>query len=164
MSSPAIRLSKSGEAPAGGSGRPGGRGLCSRARSDGATLYQLDSQASPLDTREVVMQPVITEHIEATPGVCAGRPRIAGRRVRVQDIVVWHEALGLSPDEIVSQHPEVTLADVYAALTYYHDHREEIRQQMREDGVLAASMKVQAPSKLVQKLTGRNGGDSIPSG
>jgi hypothetical protein len=50
----------------------------------------------------------------------------------VQDIVVWHEVHGLSPDEIVSQFPGLTLADVYAALTYYHDHREEIHQHMRE--------------------------------
>ena len=30
------------------------------------------------------------EHIEMTPGVCGGRPRIAGHRIRVQDIVIWH--------------------------------------------------------------------------
>ncbi|MEK7732296.1 MAG: DUF433 domain-containing protein, partial [Planctomycetota bacterium] len=33
-------------------------------------------------------------HIEATPGVCGGRPRIAGHRIRVQDIAVWHESWG----------------------------------------------------------------------
>lgn len=48
-------------------------------------------------------------------------------RIRVQDIVIWHEKMGLSPDKIVSQYPSITLADVYAALTYYHDHLAEIR-------------------------------------
>lgn len=125
---------------------------------------QLDSYRGPLDTGAAVTQPVITEHIEVTPDVCGGRPRVVGGRIRVQDVVAWHEALGLSPDEIVSQHPEIALADVYAALAYYHDHREEIRGHMQEDAVLATSMRAQAPSRLVQKLTGRNGGDSIPSG
>ncbi len=34
---------------------------------------------------------VIAEHIEITPGVCGGKPRITGHRIRVEDIVVWHE-------------------------------------------------------------------------
>ncbi|WP_333364954.1 DUF433 domain-containing protein [Microcoleus sp. herbarium14] len=36
---------------------------------------------------------VIKEHIEITPGICGGKPRIAGHRIRVQDIVVWHEQM-----------------------------------------------------------------------
>ncbi|MEO0014001.1 MAG: hypothetical protein RLZZ535_2390 [Cyanobacteriota bacterium] len=31
---------------------------------------------------------IILEHIEITPGVCGGKPRIAGHRIRVQDIVI----------------------------------------------------------------------------
>lgn len=45
---------------------------------------------------------------------------------------MWTE-LGRSPDEIVSGHPQITLSDVYAALAFYHDHREEIDHQMQED-------------------------------
>lgn len=70
---------------------------------------------------------VISQHIEITPGICGGKPRIAGHRIKVQDIVIWHERMGMSPDEIIYHHPSITLADVYAALTYYHDHQEEIR-------------------------------------
>ncbi len=40
---------------------------------------------------------VIAEHIEITTGVCGGKPRIAGHRIRVQDVVVWHEQMGMSP-------------------------------------------------------------------
>jgi len=72
------------------------------------------------------MLAVIREHIDATPGICGGRPRIAGHRIRVMDVVVLHEQLGLSPDEIVSTYPSLTLADVHAALAYYFDHRDEI--------------------------------------
>ncbi|MEB3335883.1 MAG: DUF433 domain-containing protein [Leptolyngbyaceae bacterium] len=57
---------------------------------------------------------VISEHIEITPGVCGGKPRIARHRIRVQDIVIWHERMGLSPDGIVYHYPSITLADVYS--------------------------------------------------
>lgn len=60
------------------------------------------------------MVSVISEHIKITPGICGGKPRIAGHRIKVEDIVIYHERMGLSPDEIVSQYPTITLADVYA--------------------------------------------------
>jgi uncharacterized protein (DUF433 family) len=102
------------------------------------------------------MTAVISEHIEITPGVCGGKARIAGHRIRVQDVVVWHEQMGMSPDEIVSRYPTITLADVYAALTYYHDHFEEIRQQMRESDALVQELQSKIPSKVQQKLRGKN--------
>jgi uncharacterized protein (DUF433 family) len=94
------------------------------------------------------MEAVISEHIEITPGVCGGRPRIAGHRIRVQDIVVWHEQMGLSPDEIVSRYPTITLSDVYAALAYYHDHFQEIRAHMQEDEDLVREMQAETSSKM----------------
>lgn len=102
------------------------------------------------------MSNIISQHIEITPGICGGKPRIAGHRIRVDDIVIWHERMGLSPNEIVSQYPTITLADVYAALTYYHDHFEEIRQQIREDEEFARSMQEKTPSLVQQKLRQQN--------
>jgi uncharacterized protein (DUF433 family) len=71
-------------------------------------------------------------HIESTPGTCGGAPRIAGTRIRVSQIVLLHEA-GSSPDQIVTSYPHLKLADVYAALAYYHDHREAIDAEIRQD-------------------------------
>ncbi|QEI41344.1 hypothetical protein BMF77_01929 [Dolichospermum sp. UHCC 0315A] len=99
---------------------------------------------------------VIKEHIEITPGICGGKPRIAGHRIRVQDIVIWHEQMGMSPDEILYHYPSITLSDVYAALAYYHDHREEIRQQISESEALIQEIQAQTPSILQQKLKKRN--------
>ena len=59
---------------------------------------------------------VSTEHIEITAGVCGGKPRIAGHRIRVQDIYVWHELQGQTPEEIVADFPQLTLGDVHAAI------------------------------------------------
>ncbi len=100
------------------------------------------------------MTAVISEHIDITPGVCGGKPRIAGHRIRVQDIAIWHEQMGMSPDEIVSRHPSITLADVYAALAYYHDHFEEIRTAIRESETFVQKLQETIPSKVQQKLRG----------
>jgi len=51
----------------------------------------------------------------------------------------------------VSQHPGISLADVYAA-SGYHDHLEEIRQQNREDEAYARELQAQTPSLVQQKL------------
>ena len=100
---------------------------------------------------------LITEHIEITPGVCGGKPRIAGHRIKVQDIAIWHERMGMSPDEIVSNYPSITLSDVYAALAYYHDHLEEIRQQIQEDEQYAQELQAKTPSLVKQKLKDLDG-------
>jgi uncharacterized protein (DUF433 family) len=88
--------------------------------------------------------PVITHplHIEVTPGTCGDKPRIAGHRIRVQDIVIWNEQ-GQSADEIVADFPQLSLAEVYAALAYYHDHREQIDQDIREDDEFFQQLKNQ---------------------
>lgn len=102
------------------------------------------------------MTAVIAEHIEITPGVCGGKPRIAGHRIRIQYVVIWHEKMGRCPDEIVDRYPTITLAEVYAALTYYHDNIEEIRQQIRESEAFVRKFKEKTPSKVQQKLRGQN--------
>ncbi|SRR5215204_3566963 len=79
------------------------------------------------------MVDVITQHIEIVQGARGPKARIAGHNIRVQDIVVMHERLGMSVDEIVEQLPTISHADVYAALTYYWDHRDEIDSKIAED-------------------------------
>ena len=100
------------------------------------------------------MPETVVEHIEKTPGVCVGRARIAGHSIRVMDIVVWHEIRGYSPDEIVSMFPGITLADVYAALVYYFDHREEIDTEFQRDEEEAKALILRHPSKVREKLGG----------
>jgi uncharacterized protein (DUF433 family) len=92
------------------------------------------------------------EHITITPDTCGGKPRIAGSRIRVQDIVTWHEQMGLSPDEIVSQYPTLTLADIYAALAYYHDNFARIRQDLADSSQTVETLRQNNPSKLLAKL------------
>src|SRR5919204_2896791 len=98
------------------------------------------------------MANVNREYITKTPGVCGGRACIAGHRIRVMDIVVWHEMRGYSPDEVVSMFPGITLADVHAALAYYFDNREEIEGDFRNDEEWAKFAEANYPSKLREKL------------
>ncbi|SRR5581483_8556981 len=94
------------------------------------------------------------QHITKTPGVCGGRACIAGHRIRVMDIVVWHELRGYSPDEIVDLFPGITLADVHAALAYYFDHREEIEADFRRDQELDEGARANAPSNQREQRGG----------
>lgn len=69
--------------------------------------------------------------IERSPEIRGGRPRIAGTGVTVRRIVGWHQQ-GLTPQEIAAEIPHLTLAQVYAALTYYHANSAEIAREKAE--------------------------------
>lgn len=95
----------------------------------------------------------LDEHIVITPGVKSGRPHIAGHRISVQNIVIWHEWMGHTVDEIANDY-NLRIADVYAALAYYHDHREEIDKDIKDDDEFVEALKKEFPSKLNMKLHG----------
>ena len=97
---------------------------------------------------------ILDGHIEITPGISGGKPRIAGHRITVHNIVVWHERLGRSVDEIAAEY-DLSLADVYAALAYYFDHREAIDQELDESQAFVEALRQQTPSLLKQKLQER---------
>ena len=90
---------------------------------------------------------ILNGHIEATADVMGGKPRITGRRITVEDVVVWHERLGKNVDEIATEY-KLALADVYAALTYYYDNQQEIDQNIREKGSWLGQLKRENPTKL----------------
>lgn len=52
-------------------------------------------------------------------------PVIKGTRISVRDVVEQWK-MGMSPDEIPSVYPHITLAQVFEALAYYQDNKEEI--------------------------------------
>lgn len=66
-------------------------------------------------------------HVVRTAGMLGGEPRLAGTRIRVRDIAAARDMGGLTPEEIAATaYPELKLAQIYAALAYYEDHRAEI--------------------------------------
>ncbi|MDP3112381.1 MAG: DUF433 domain-containing protein [Thermodesulfovibrionales bacterium] len=85
--------------------------------------------------------------IVQTPEMRGGRPRIAGTGVTVRRIVGWYK-LGLTAEEIVVEIPHLTLAQVHAALAYYHANREEIEQDIAEDEAVAEQLEQQHGKSL----------------
>jgi uncharacterized protein (DUF433 family) len=69
-------------------------------------------------------------HITLTP---RGVPCLDGTRHRVFDLVADHVAHGDSATQIVAQYPDLTPAQVHAALAYYDDHQDAM------DAALVAS-------------------------
>ncbi len=90
------------------------------------------------------------QHIVSASDTAGGKPRIAGRRITVPHIVIWHEQMGYSVDEIATQY-DLTLSEIYAALAYYYDHKEEIDQLIADSEAYAESLRQKTPSLLAQK-------------
>ena len=103
------------------------------------------------------MTPIAERHIESTPGIAGGKPRITGHRITVQDIAMWHERMGKSADEICNEYG-LTLAEVYAALAFYYDHQAEMDRCIEEQETFVARQRQRTPSVLARKLKARRGG------
>lgn len=96
----------------------------------------------------MLTQPIASQpHIVQSADIAGGKPCIANTRITVAQIVVWFEHMGHSADEIASAYG-LGLADVYAALAYYHDHRAAVDQQIRADAAFIAALRERTPSKL----------------
>lgn len=90
----------------------------------------------------------ISTLIVATPGTVGGRPRIAGTRLSVQHIAGLYRS-GLDAAAIAREYGHVTVAQVAAALAYYHANRATIDAAIAADDAeydrLAAAAQANAP-------------------
>ncbi len=56
----------------------------------------------------------------------SGTPLIAGTTMKVVELVLNHQEYGWSPEELHFQHPYLSLGQIYSALAYYWDHKDEL--------------------------------------
>ena len=101
---------------------------------------------TPLAIQPEVQHPYITRK----PGVCGGKPIIAGTRIKVSFVAREHVEMDMTPQEILEAHPHLTLAQIHDALSYYYDHEAEIQAELRESDELwrrCALRRVPAPSR-----------------
>src|SRR4026209_725671 len=70
-------------------------------------------------------------HVTKTPGVYGGKACIDGTRIRVNNVVLLHKG-GANDEEIREAYPDLTPAQIHAALAYYYDNREEIDRELEE--------------------------------
>ena len=73
-------------------------------------------------------EPLLTR----SPDICGGRLCIDGTRITVNQITTLYKR-GLAAEDIADQYPHLTLAQVYAALAYYHAHREEVEAELADE-------------------------------
>jgi uncharacterized protein (DUF433 family) len=83
--------------------------------------------------------------ITCDPALRGGRPILAGTGVSVRTVAIESNR-GLSPEEIVADRPHLSLAQVYAALAFYHANKQEIDadiaadEQAYEEGVFSSGL------------------------
>ena len=79
-------------------------------------------------------------YITQTPNVRGGKPCIAGRDIKVQNIYIWHEHLGMNIYEIAKSY-SLTLPQIRAALAYAFEHLDEIQADILESERTAEAIK-----------------------
>jgi uncharacterized protein (DUF433 family) len=71
------------------------------------------------------MSPGYQHIITIEPGKRGGRPCIRGMRIAVADVLGWLAA-GMSHEEILTDHPELTEEDIRASLAYAADRERRV--------------------------------------
>jgi uncharacterized protein (DUF433 family) len=90
----------------------------------------------------------ISSLLWSRPGMNGGRLCAAGTGVSMMQIAVCRQR-GESPEEIVENYPQLTLATVHAALAYYYANRQEVddalaAEEAEYDRLAAAARSKQA--------------------
>lgn len=85
-----------------------------------------------MSAKEKVVHRTEYPHIVKVEGVCGGEAIIEGTRIAVWHIVGYYYKVGMSVEDILAEWNYLTPAQVFSALAYYHDHKEEI-DRVREE-------------------------------
>ena len=93
----------------------------------------------------------MSEHIEVESGTRGGKPHITGTRITVADIVLMHRRMGRALEDIAGTY-DLSLASVYAAMSYYYDHKIEIDQSLDQEDAFGEAFRKNNPSLLREKL------------
>ena len=92
------------------------------------------------------------EYIVKRPNYCSGKAAIGATRVRVNNVVFLHKE-GKTIDQIRVEYPDLTHAQIYAALAYYHDHKDEIEAELSAEDQAAEDFE-RRRAELLDKRSG----------
>src|SRR3954468_1661707 len=87
-----------------------------------------------------------------------GTARLAGSRYKVIHLAGEHYHYGWSAEEILRQHPDLRPEQVYAALTYFYDHRDRLVGEMQDTATAAEREAATQPisrSELLRRRAAR---------
>ncbi len=80
-------------------------------------------------------------------------PIVAGTTMKVIEIIIAQKAYGWSPEEIHFQYPYLSMGQIYSALAYYSDYRDELDADIQRRLELAKNLRQQAePLNLGNQL------------
>ncbi len=91
-------------------------------------------------------------YVSINPRISGGQPVISGTRIKVLDIAIKYELMGIGVDRIIDEYPHLKLEQVHDALSYYYEHKDIFDRKYSEDQLLLNQIKKQYPSKLKAKL------------
>lgn len=81
---------------------------------------------------QILTTPPVHPRIVRIEGVRGGEPLVKGTGISVRTIVE-RTRLGDTPAQIAADYPTLTIAQVYDALSYYHEHTQEIEEYIRQN-------------------------------
>lgn len=93
-------------------------------------------------------------YISRKKGVCGGKPIISGTRLKVAQIAIEYEQIGLTPDEILQAHPHLTLAQVHDALSYYYENASEINADICANEQWVEELRKHYPRSVLKEKLG----------
>jgi uncharacterized protein (DUF433 family) len=115
------------------------------------SLVRLESKDDNTKGKGIEMSIVLDQYITVTPGVRSGKPVVAGTRITVADIAIWHCHQGIPLEELAHTY-QLSKAAVYAAMAYYYEHQLMIDSQTEESQHFIDGYHRKNPSLLQQKL------------
>jgi len=81
-----------------------------------------------------------------------GDPVIAGTGIRVLDIAIRYEIMGMLPEDIIVAFPHITLSQVHDALSFYYENKHEIDKKWKDAIKSTEALRKLYPSVLEKKI------------
>jgi uncharacterized protein (DUF433 family) len=91
-------------------------------------------------------------YISIDKKIRGGEPVIAGTGIRVLDIAIRYEIMGMSPEDIIVALPHLNLSQIHDALSYYYEHKSEIDKRWKDTIKNTDALKKIYPSILEKKI------------
>jgi uncharacterized protein (DUF433 family) len=88
-----------------------------------------------------------------------GRPWVDDTNIKVIEVALDHLAYGWNAEAIQENHPNLSLAQVYAALAWYYDHQAKMDTEIElQDERIRALRAANKPSALQRRLAAQRRG------
>ena len=91
-------------------------------------------------------------YISINTKISKGSPVITGTRIRVIDIAIEYDRLGLTPDQIINTHPHLTLEKIHDALSYYYENRSMMDKEIKSKKDMIRKLAQKVPSILKENI------------